>query len=66
MLRQDFQLLIEHLQAFLRNIVRHYVVDRNLQVIQAGAVQALHPLGNQQIAVGDHSGHDAGGGAWRR
>ena len=42
---QHLQLLIEHLQALLRHIVRHHVVDRNLHVIEAGAVQLLNPFG---------------------
>ena len=38
---QQLQLLIQHLQALLRDVVRHDVVDRNLHVIQPGLVQPL-------------------------
>ena len=58
-LGQQLQLLVEHLQALLRNLVRHDVVDRDLQVLEAGAIQPLDPLGGQQVAVGDHAGDHA-------
>ena len=35
MLRQQLQLLVENLEALLRHIVRHHVVDADLHVIQA-------------------------------
>ncbi len=34
-LGQDLQLLVEHLQALLRHVVRHHVVDADLHVIEA-------------------------------
>ena len=52
---QQLELLVQHLQALLRNIVRHDVVDADLQVVEPGAVQPLDALGGQQIAVGDHA-----------
>ncbi len=58
-LGQHLELLVQHLQALLRDVVRLHVVDRNLHVIQAGAVQALDAVGHQQVAVGDHAGDDA-------
>ena len=54
-LRQALQLLIEYLQAFLRDLVRLDIVNADLQVIQAGAVKALDPLRGEQIAVGDQA-----------
>ncbi len=58
-LGQQLQLFVEHLEALLRNIVGHDVVDRNLQVVEPGVVQALDAVGHQQISVGDHAGDHA-------
>ena len=55
-LRQPLQFSVEHLQALLGDFVRHYVVDRDLQVFEAGAVQPLDPLRGEQVAVGDDGG----------
>lgn len=60
MLCQHLKLRIEDFEAFLRNVIRHDVVDRNLHVVEAGAVQALDAVGHQQIPVGDHAGNRAG------
>ena len=49
------QLPVQHFQAFLGNIVRLYIIDGNLQVIQPCAVQSLDPFGREKIAVGDHA-----------
>ena len=56
---QKQQLPVEHLEAFLRNLVGQDVVDGDLQVVQAGAVEPLDAFGGQQVAVGDHAGHHA-------
>src|SRR3954471_2927749 len=60
-LREQLQLLVEHLEALLRDIVGHHVVDGDLHVVKAGVVEALDALGDQQIAVGDHAGDGAVG-----
>ena len=48
-LGQQAQLAVQHLQALLRNIVRHHVVDRNLQMVEARAVEPLDALRRQQV-----------------
>jgi hypothetical protein len=53
---QQAEFPVEHLQALLRHLVRHHVVDGDLQMIQAGAVETLDTVGGQQVAVGDQSG----------
>jgi hypothetical protein len=58
-LGQQAQLAVQHLQALLRNVVRHHVVDGDLQMLEAGAVEALDALGGEQIAVGDETGDHA-------
>ena len=57
--REHLELAIEHLQAFLGNLVGLDVVDGNLQVVQAGAVQVLDALRRQQVAVGNHARQNA-------
>ena len=59
MLSQQLKLLVQNFQALLRNVVGLYVVDADLQVFEAGAVQAFDAVGHQQIAIGDHPGHDS-------
>ncbi len=59
MLGEQLQLLVQHLQALLRDLVRSNVVDRNLQPFQPGAVQALNTFRHQQIAVRDQPGDHA-------
>ena len=54
-LGQQLQFLIEHLEAFLRDFVRHRVVDADLQIFESRAVQPLDALGRQQVAVRDHA-----------
>jgi len=56
MLGQELQFLVQDLQALLRDVVGVYVVDGNLQPLEAGAVQALNAFRNQEIAVGDETG----------
>jgi hypothetical protein len=58
--RQQHQLLVQHLEAFLRDLIRHGVVDADLQVKQAGAVQAADAIGREQVAIGNHPGDGAG------
>src|ERR1017187_255648 len=58
-LRQQQQFPVEHLQALLRNGVRQDIVDGDLQMLQAGAVEALDALRGKQVAVGDHARDDA-------
>ena len=43
-LGQQLQLLVENLQALLRNLVGIHVVDGNLQPLEAGAIQPLDSL----------------------
>ena len=57
--RQPLKLAVEHLQALLGNLIRHHVVDRDLQVFEAGAVQPLDPLRGEQVAIGDDGGDGA-------
>ena len=40
-LGEPAQLLIEHLQALLRHVVWHDVVDADLEVVESGSVQTL-------------------------
>ena len=35
---QKFELLIQHFEAFLGNIIRFHVINADLQVFQAGAI----------------------------
>ena len=58
-LRQPLKFPVEHLQALLGNLIRVYVVDRDLQVFQAGAVQAVYSLRGEQVAIGDDGGDGA-------
>src|SRR4051812_49046831 len=54
-LGKPLKTLIESLQALLRNVVRLYVVDGNLHVVQPGLVQALDAVHIEQISVRDHA-----------
>ena len=58
-LGEELELLVEDLEALLRDFVGLEVVDGDLQVVEAGAVEALDALGHEQVAVGDHAGHAA-------
>ena len=57
--RQPLQALIQHLEALFRDLVGHDIINRDLQVLQAGSVQPQDPLLVEQIAVGDHAGDHA-------
>src|SRR5581483_10630911 len=50
-LGQQLEFLIENLEAFLRDVVRHHVIDRDLQVIESGFVQPVDALCREQISV---------------
>ena len=65
-LGKELELLVEHFEAFLRDFVGLGVVDADLQVFKAGAIEALDAVGHQQIAVGDHAGDDAVAGGCGR
>src|SRR5712691_1825123 len=58
-LGEELQLLVEHFQTFLRDLVRIHVINRNLQPLQASAVQPLDSLRDQQVAICNHPGNDA-------
>ena len=58
-LGQHLQLLVQNLQAFLRDVIRIDVINRNLQPFEAGFVEALDAIRHQQISIGDHSGDAA-------
>jgi len=53
---EQFQLLVEHLQALLRYFVRIHVVDADLQMIEPGLVQCRDAVCRQQVPVGDQPG----------
>ncbi len=59
MFGEQLQFLVQNLQAFLRDFVRSHVVDRNLQPLQAGPVEALNTLRHQKIAIRDQPGDHA-------
>src|SRR5579883_3390610 len=59
MLGQNHELLVERFEALFRDLVRHDVVDADLQVLEAGSVEAADAVDRQQIAVGDHAGDHA-------
>ena len=52
-LGQVLQLLVERLEALLRDLVGHDVVDRDLQVLEPGVVEPLDALFAEIEAVGD-------------
>ena len=54
---QQFEFSIRALQALLGDFVRHDIVDRELQVFEAGAVQAVDSLRGEQVAIGDDGGN---------
>jgi hypothetical protein len=57
---QHLEFLVEHLEGFFGNVVGLKVVDRNLHVIEARAVQALDAFDVEQVAIGDHACDGAG------
>src|SRR5712691_10673048 len=56
---QQFELAVENFQAFLRDVVGIDVVDGDLQPLESGAVEALNPFRDQQIAIRDQAGDHA-------
>ncbi len=59
-LGEHLEFPVEDLEALLRDVVGHDVVDGDLHVIESGLVQALDAIGHQEVAVGDHAGDGAG------
>lgn len=55
--RKPLQLAIEYLKAFLRDLIRLYVVDADLQIIESGFVQPFNAIGREQITVCDDGGN---------
>src|SRR4051812_37635618 len=58
-LGEPLKLPVEHLQTLLRHLVRHDVIDADLQVIEPGAVQTVDALGRQQESVRDQGRNGA-------
>src|SRR5437879_8008588 len=58
-LGQKLKFLVQNLEAFLRYVVGSHVIDRNLQVLEAGLIQTANAVRGQQISVGDHARYDA-------
>ena len=56
MLRQQIELLVQRFQALFGNIIRHRIVDADLQVLQPCLIQLFDALFGQQESVGDHAG----------
>jgi len=61
MLAEPLQLFVQDFERFLGDVVRFYVVDRNLKMVQTGPVQLLDTLRRQQVTVRDQSGNDSVG-----
>ncbi len=49
MFGEQSQLEVENLEAFLRNFVRLDVIDRDLHVLETGAIEALDAIRREQI-----------------
>src|SRR5713226_954302 len=58
-LGQKLKLLIQHFEALFRDVIGGDVIDRNLQVFEAGLIQTTNAVRGQQISVSDHSRHNA-------
>jgi len=58
MFGKQLQLLIQNLQGLFRDVIRHHVIDTDLQMVKASAVQALNAIGREQITVGDQAHQD--------
>ncbi|SPE22430.1 exported hypothetical protein [Acidobacteriia bacterium SbA2] len=56
---QQAQLAVQNAQALLGNLVGYYIINADLQMIQAGAIQVIDPLGSQQVSVGDQTGNNS-------
>ena len=56
-LGEQREFLVENFQALFRDVVRHHVIDADLQVFEAGAIEAFDAIGDQQVAVGNQPGH---------
>src|SRR5271163_2840952 len=51
------EFLVQNFQALLGDVVRHHVINADLQVFEAGAVEAFDSIRDQEVAVGNQSGH---------
>ncbi len=58
-LGEETEFLVEDLEAFLGDFVGLDVVDGNLELIEAGGVEAADAIGGEEIAVGDQDGDAA-------
>src|SRR5205814_2349310 len=54
-LGQQLELLVQNLQALFGNVVRHHIINADLQVLEAGIVEGLYAVAGEQVAVGNHS-----------
>src|SRR5687767_6611025 len=59
MLGKKLQLLVEHLKAFHRDVIRLDVVDADLKMFEPGVIQGTDFLRGQQVAVCNHPGDHA-------
>ena len=57
--RQPAQLLLEHLETFSRHLVRHDVVDADLQVVEPGTIELLDAIATEEIRIGNERGDQA-------
>src|SRR5208283_979360 len=55
---QQLQLLVEHLQRLLGDVIWPDVVDADLKMVEARAVQSLDAVCGEQITVGNQSRND--------
>src|SRR5450759_3359677 len=55
MFGEQLQFLIQHLQGLFGDVIRHHVIDADLQMVKTGAVQALNAVRGEQITVGDQA-----------
>ena len=58
-LGQHLQFLVENFETLFRHFIGLHVVDGDLHVVEAGAIQALDAIRHQQIAIRDHAGNAA-------
>src|SRR5271154_232903 len=54
-----FEFRVEHLQTFFGNFVGLPVVDADLQMLEAGLIQALDAIGHEIISISDEAGDHA-------
>src|SRR5215468_2996450 len=51
---EHLELLVENFQALLGNVIWIDVINRNLQPLEPGAIQAFDPVWHEQVAIRDH------------